>query len=80
MQPADDRILEWLDSNVAGGPKSIADDEKIDLSRGTISRRLRILNRGELVERPQRGQYNLSDKGQQYLAGAIDLRDDPEPE
>lgn len=79
MVRADDRILEWLESNVAGGPKSISDDPEIDYNREHIARRLRILNKGGLLERPQRGTYTLSDRGAQYLAGVEDLRDEPEP-
>lgn len=80
MQPADDRILEYLESNQLGGPKKIAECEEIDLAKGTIARRIRVLNNGGLVDRPQRGTYTLSAKGREYLVGTIDLRDEPEPE
>lgn len=80
MQPADNRILEYLETHPAAGPKTIEECDEIDLARSTVSNRLRVLHNGRLVNRIQRGTYTLSDKGRQYLVGAIDLRDEPEPE
>lgn len=80
MQPADDRILEYLELHQAAGPKRIADDDEISIARSTAANRLRALHEGSLVKRIQRGTYTISDKGMQYLVGAIDLRDEPEPE
>lgn len=83
MQPADDRILEYLESHQAAGPKLISEDDEVSLARSTIANRIRVLHAGGLVNRIQRGTYTLSDKGSRYLAGVEDLRDDrdePEPE
>lgn len=80
MQPADDRILEFLENNRAAGPKSIEENDEIDLARSTISNRLRVLHNGGLINRIQRGTYHITDKGSRYLVGAVDLRDEPEPD
>ena len=80
MQPADNRILEYLSDHQAAGPKTIHECEEIDLAHSTISNRLRVLHEGGLVNRIQRGTYTLSDRGAQYLAGVEDLREEPEPE
>lgn len=80
MVRADDRILEWLDTNQVGGPKIIANSDEIDYGREHVARRLRILHNGDLVKRVQRGTYTLSGRGMEYLSGVRDLRDEPEPE
>lgn len=70
--PIDDRILESLDtSDMILSPSVIAIN--IDKSRDEVNRRLSTLVEYELVTRVQRGYYQITDRGQQYLKGDIDL-------
>lgn len=79
MQPADDRILEYLDTEGTQTPKSIADEGPYDFHRKTIQRRLRVLSKATLVERIGRGVYSITAKGREYLSGDADLREEPKP-
>ena len=70
--PIDDRILESLDtSDMILSPSVIAIN--IDKSRDEVNRRLSTLVEYELVTRVQRGYYQITDRGRQYLKGDIDL-------
>lgn len=80
MQATDDRLLEYLDSKGDGTPKSIIDDGEFDFHRKTVGRRLRLLSKTGLVERVGRGVYRITDDGRDYLAGNLDLRDEPVPD
>ena len=72
--PIDDRILESLDSSdMILSPSVIAIN--IDKSRDEVNRRLSTLTEYELVTRVQRGYYEITDIGQDYLAGNRDLTD-----
>jgi len=72
--PIDDRILESLDSSdMILSPSVIAIN--INKSRDEVNRRLSILTEYELVTRVQRGYYEITDIGQDYLAGNRDLTD-----
>lgn len=80
MQPADDRILEYLDEVSVARPTTIANDDRIVFSRQHVNRRLRILQKGRLVQQAESGVYQITEKGRGYLLGQEDLRDEPEPE
>lgn len=80
MQAADDRILEYLDSKGDGTPTSIIDDGGFDYHRKTVGRRLRLLSKAGLVERVGRGIYRITEDGERYLEGELDLRDEPKRE
>ena len=80
MKPIDDRLLEYLDAEGTATPKSIADDSRIDYDRQYIGVRLRTLQETGLIEKVGRGVYRITDRGQGYLAGVEDLREEPEPE
>lgn len=70
--PIDDRILESLDSSgMILSPSVIAIN--IDKSRDEVNRRLSTLVDYELVTRVQRGYYEITDCGKQYLQGDLDL-------
>jgi len=72
--PIDDRILESLDSSgMILSPSVIAIN--IDKSRDEVNRRLSTLVEHELVTRVRRGYYEITDHGQQYLNGDLDLTD-----
>lgn len=72
--PIDDRILELLDSSgLILSPSVIAIN--IDKSRDEVNRRLTILLDHNLVTRVKRGYYEITDRGQEYLTGELDLTD-----
>ena len=70
MTRADDEILEYLQSQGAGTPKSIADE--IDRNNNYIGVRCRKLASYGLVDRPSRGFYVITDYGTEYLEGELD--------
>lgn len=71
MQPLDDRILEVLDSSgLVLTPAVIA--YNLEKSRGAVSRRLSELAEYGLVDRVERGKYEITDRGAAYLAGQFD--------
>ncbi len=70
MVRADDAILEILDCGLMLGPTTIA--KNADLSRQHVSDRLSILIAYEFVERVEEGYYQITDRGEQWLAGDID--------
>ena len=80
MTKADDRILEFLESEMKATPSEMADDARIRYDGQYIQQRLAVLLEAGLITRVHRGVYTLSSKGQEYLAGTADLRDEPEPE
>lgn len=80
MGQVDDRILEYLESEGPVSPGKMAESDKIRFSRDYVNRRLILLRKANLVEMIGNGVYSLSSKGQEYLAGVADLRDEPEPE
>jgi len=76
----DDRLLEYLDQEGVGTPKSISDEWGLDYHRETVGGRLRLLSKASLVERIGRGVYRITGEGTEYLAGTRDLRDLEEPD
>lgn len=80
MVAADDRILEYLESDGVASVSTIDESDVVDYHYETISRRLRLLSKANIVERVGQGVYRLSGEGREYLVGARDLRDLPEPE
>lgn len=79
LTQTDERILEFLRAEVKGTPKEIVDSGYASGDNKYISQRLKVLNDGGFVNRVAQGQYKISEKGQEYLEGEIDLRDEPEP-
>ncbi|MFB1066526.1 transcriptional regulator [Natrinema sp. H-ect4] len=72
--PIDDRILEALESSgMILSPTVIAIN--IDKSRDEVNRRLSILVEYGVVTRVKRGYYEITDAGEQYLAGELDAGD-----
>lgn len=70
MSRTDDEILEYLESEGAGTPKVIAD--AIGRNNNYISHRCGILESYGLVNKPSRGFFTLSSKGEKYLEGELD--------
>jgi DNA-binding IclR family transcriptional regulator len=74
QMPIDDRILEALaTSGLVLSPSVIAFN--IDKSRSEVNRRLSVLVEHDLVERVKRGYYEITNLGERYLAGDINLDD-----
>lgn len=70
MTPMDDRILEALDAGLILSPAIIA--YNIGKSREAVGRRLIELADAELVERVDRGRYEITSRGQSYLQGELE--------
>lgn len=68
--PIDDRILEVLQSSgLVLSPSIIA--YNIDKSREEVNRRLSELVEYGIVERVERGKYQIADAGEEYLVGRL---------
>lgn len=80
MNPADDRLLELLETEGGAPPHLIEDHEKIDYSRTHINQRLIKLRDAGLVRMIGNGVYEITTEGQKYLYGKLDLRGVPEPD
>lgn len=69
--PLDERILEALGSSeMILSPAVIAIN--IEKSRSEVNRRLSVLVEYGLVKRIERGYYEITDGGKQYLTGELD--------
>ncbi|WP_165874966.1 hypothetical protein [Natrarchaeobius oligotrophus] len=76
--PADDRILELMQDEGNMTPRALSregDVPRIDISRDYAGDRCRELTRYGLLERLDRGLYRLTDKGEAYLEGGLDVND-----
>ena len=73
MTPMDDRVLEVLDAGLVLSPTIIA--YNIDKSREAVGRRLSELSEAGLVNRIERGRYEITDRGRAYLAGELDVEE-----
>lgn len=72
MTQLDDEILELLDSSeLILSPSIIA--LNIDRSREGVADRLAILTDYGLIERVERGKYQITKEGEQYLQGELDV-------
>lgn len=74
QMPIDDEILELMDeADIILSPAVIS--KNINKSRSQTNQRLsELVDRG-LVDRPERGYYDLNDLGRRYLAGEVDADD-----
>lgn len=71
--PTDERILEVLSRDLILSPAVIA--KNIDRTREQVNRRLAVLVSAGLVVRVERGYYEITELGEQYLAGELDASD-----
>lgn len=72
MAPIDDAVLGLFHSSeLVLTPAIIA--YNIDYSREEVNRRLTRLEEAGLVERVERGKYRLTELGERYLRGGVDL-------
>lgn len=70
MVPADDKLLEYLESKGPDLPTNMADH--IDLTRKYIGQRARILTEHNLLVNRGGGLYDITKEGRAYLAGEPD--------
>lgn len=73
QNPLDEQILEVLEYGLVLSPKVIA--MNIDYNRSNVNKRLSELTEYGLVERIQRGYYEITPLGEQWLAGEVDASD-----
>lgn len=69
----DDRILEYVDEEGSATPKKLDESGFIHVSRSQISRRLRRLAEGSLLEHLGNGVYVITDEGEAYLEEQFDV-------
>ncbi|MHB9287341.1 hypothetical protein ACKVMT_09925 [Halobacteriales archaeon Cl-PHB] len=74
----DDRILEVIhaDEDQVGQVGDLADNELIRISQSSVSRRCKKLAEHGLLRRIGEGVYLLTDRGERYLEGDLDARED----
>ena len=74
MRPLDDRILEVLQTTgITLSPAIIA--YNLNTSREAVNRRLAELAEQGLVEKHERGRYEIASSGEQYLEGDLNVND-----
>ena len=74
MSRADDRILEHLADDGPDTPKGMADSDRVRFSRQHINARCKTLVNYGLVVHLGNGVYDITQTGEQYLAGELDAR------
>lgn len=75
MSRADDRILEYLSEWGPDTPKQMAEDGRVRFSRQYINARCKKLVPYQLLLHLGNGVYDITEKGEQYLAGELDVRE-----
>ena len=75
MTGADDRILEFLDEEGPTTPKQMADDGRVRFSRTYVNTRCKKLSSFGLLQELGNGVYAITEEGQQYLAGELDVQE-----
>lgn len=72
----DDRILELLEEEGFMTPSEIADDDRIPYSAQHVGDRCRKLAEHGLVENVGNGVYRITERGEQYLEGELNMAED----
>lgn len=72
----DDRILEYIKENGSGSPSELAESGYVRVSNAHISRRLRKLADHGLLQHLGNGVYVITERGEAYLDGEIDVAED----
>ena len=70
---ADERILEYLQKSKSGTPTKMANHENIHFSRSYLSKRCKVLVNYGLIEDYGNAVFVLTDRGEAYLAGELNL-------
>ena len=72
MTIADERILEFLAEEGPHSPSRIAEDERVHFTAEYVGRRCRKLAAYGLTRNIGNGVYQITEEGEQYLAGELD--------
>ena len=70
---ADERILEYLQKSKSGTPTKMTNHENIHFSRSYLSKRCKVLVNYGLIEDYGNAVFVLTDRGEAYLAGELNL-------
>ncbi len=73
MSRADDRIMEYLIVHGPDSPKSMAESGQVRFSRQHINQRCKVLVSYGLLVHLGNGIYDLTQEGEQYLSGELDV-------
>lgn len=73
MVICDDRILEYLSEHETATPKQMADSGLVRFSRSYITQRAKVLLNYGLVRHLGNGVYTITNEGQAYLTGELDV-------
>lgn len=74
MKAPDPFVLEYLSEEGLSSPSEIADDGRVSFERTYINKRLKALEKRSLVRNMGNGMYQLTEKGDAWLAGEYDPR------
>jgi repressor of nif and glnA expression len=69
----DERILEFLNEEGPRAPSKIAEDTRILYRSQHVGNRCRLLAEIRLLRKVGNGVYDITEKGQKYLAGELEL-------
>lgn len=72
LDVVDERILEYLEEEGWSTPRVLASVSWIHASRARVRERLRVLGRVGLVARDRGRDWDITSRGQEYLAGELD--------
>lgn len=75
MTIADERILEFLQEVGPRTPSKMVADNRIRFSRQHINNRCKTLESYGLVQNLGNGVYAITEKGELYLAGDLDVEE-----
>ncbi|RDZ49816.1 PhiH1 repressor [Haloferax sp. Atlit-4N] len=70
----DDRILEWAQQNESASAAVMKDSEYFQVSRSSLSRRLKKLSEKGLLQHLGNGVYVITAIGEDYLEGDLDAK------
>lgn len=68
----DDRLLEWAETHDSVSASDVKDTVYFQISRSSISRRLKKLSEHGLLQHLGNGVYVITEQGEQYLRGELD--------
>lgn len=78
FEPADDIILDYVDDRAPTTPGPIEDYTYLDWDYIWV--RAEILEAAGLLRSDDSELYSVTDRGRRYLAGDLDLAEEPEPD
>ena len=80
VSQADERILEYFEEEGTASAEMMSEENRVELNKNYITQRLSLLYSAGFLEKTARGVYRITPKGQEYLSGEADLRDEEKPE